>query len=198
MKRLVLHLMVAIGTFTGGMVVDKILAARPQVVLSPQIQEVHPVAPMLFDVSLPLSIPTPTPNLILDYEPERFAPRGDYFIIGSKPKEFREFDCLELAMDEIHGQPRGNVLVQTYSNGQYESQAIVFALITDHQLYVKTTSRSEEEGFDYTFDGEFLRGGVVSDAAPGKAVLRGKLTKLKQGRKVAECQVKFRVEYLGC
>ena len=64
--------------------------------------------------------------------------------------------------------------------------------------YVKTTSTSEEEGFDYTFDGEFLRGGVISDAASRKAVLKGKLAKLKQGRKVSECQVKFRVEYLGC
>lgn len=191
MKLLFLHLMVAIGTFTGGMVVDKILTVKTQVVRSPQIQEVNPVVPMAVEVPLPQSLSTPTPKLIFDYEAEKFNPRGDYFIIGSKPKEFREFDWLELAMDEIHGQPRGHVMI-------HESQAIVFALITDQRLYVKTTSRSEEEGFDYTFDGEFLRGGVVSDAAPGKAVLRGKLTKLKQGRKVAECQVKFRVEYLGC
>ena len=197
MRRIVLQFVLATFTFTGGVAINKIVTTERHTVSSHQIREFKPVAPLVVEVPRPQSIPTPAPNLILDYEPERFDPRGDYFIIGGKPKEFREFDCLELGTDESDGRPLGDVMVQTYSNAQYGVQALVFSLVTEERLYFKTASHSEE-GFEYTFDGEFLRSGVISEAAPGKAVLKGKLTKLKQRRKIAECQVKFRVEYLGC
>jgi hypothetical protein len=52
--------------------------------------------------------------------------------------------------------------------------------------------------FDYGFDGKFLKTGVLSDAGRNEPVLKGKLIKSKQGVKIAECEVRFRIEYLGC
>jgi hypothetical protein len=40
-----------------------------------------------------------TPELICHYDSKEFDPHGDYYILGRKPKKFREFDSLELAVD---------------------------------------------------------------------------------------------------
>jgi hypothetical protein len=52
----------------------------------------------------------------------RFNPRGDYYILGRKPKEFREFDCLELAVDEINDRASRVVMIQTLTNQMYNAQ----------------------------------------------------------------------------
>ena len=43
-----------------------------------------------------------------------------------------------------------------------------------------------------------MRRGVLSDAGKNRAGLTGKLSKSEKDVKIAECEVKFRVEYLGC
>ena len=57
---------------------------------------------------------------------------------------------------------------------------------------------SNADGIKYRFDGEFLRGNVATDAGEGKAVIKGTLTKTKNGRRTAECVVKLQVEQHGC
>jgi hypothetical protein len=82
-------------------------------------------------------------------------------------------------------------------NEEYVGQSLVFGLVTRRHLYF-LTAPSNEEGFQYRLDGEFLRGNMVSDAPEGKAVIKGTLTKLKYGQKIAEAVVKFGVIYDHC
>ena len=138
------------------------------------------------------------PEVVLDYDPAEFNPRGDYFILGRKPKEFREFDCLELAVDEGYdGKAIGSASISTYENNQYDGIDAVSGLVTKQgmSLVVKPLS---EEGVGYRFEGEFLRDGVLWRAGRSRAVLKGRLSKIKGGKTIAEAVVKFRIEYLGC
>jgi hypothetical protein len=45
-----------------------------------------------------------TPELVCNYDPEKFNPRGVYYILGSKPKGFRDFHSLQLAVDHVRHQ----------------------------------------------------------------------------------------------
>jgi hypothetical protein len=73
-----------------------------------------------------------------------------------------------------------------------------FCPCTERLLYF-TTKPSEEHGFEYRFEGEFLVKDFDTVAGKNKAAVRGKLTKFRNGRKLAEQTLTFRVEYLeGC
>jgi hypothetical protein len=133
-----------------------------------------------------------TPELICKYDPQEFNPRGVYYILGHKPEEFREFYYLELAVE--HDRAAGVALVQTYAD---QGSQDFIGLVTNKT--VKLIGNPATEGdFEYSFEGYFLRSGVLSGAGSNEPVLKGKLTKSKRGVKIAECKVNFRVEYLGC
>ncbi len=203
MKRLILKkLVVAVLTFSFGVAVDRILTHERHVDRAPQIQALEPVAPKVVEappeaIAGPTSVASPTPNLILDYDPRKFVPYGSYYISGRKPKGFSEFDSLYLELWENAGHLTGSIAVQTHSNDVYGSEAAAFGLVTEKRLYFATAPLSEDT-IGYRFDGEFLQGNVVSNAPETKVVLRGKLTKWKKGRKIAECMVNFRIEVDGC
>jgi hypothetical protein len=147
----------------------------------------------------------PPPTFVLAYDPEEFDPRGDYFILGPKPKELREFDCFELAVEGSQGKPVGDATVYTKYFGNNPDYHIttgnadysITGFVTKERLAFIVTSKSHED-FQFIFDGHFLRGGTVSNARSNEAVVRGTLTKLKGSVKVAECKIQLRVEYLGC
>lgn len=165
-------------------------------------------------VALPPPAPKPiavinpepvSPTFVLAYDPDEFNPRGDYFILGPKPKELREFDVFELVVEGWQGKAIGDATLSTKyfgnnpdynitsGNGDYS----IAGYVTKERLSFIATSKSPED-FQFIFEGHFFRGGTVSDARANEAVLRGTLTKLKRGVKVAESTVSFRVEYLGC
>jgi hypothetical protein len=131
-----------------------------------------------------------TPELVCNYDPKKFNPRGVYYILGSKPKGFRDFHSLQLAVD--HVRPSGDADIQTYSDYRH-----FIGLVTSRTVKLISIPASEED-FEYSFEGTFLKSGVLSDADSNEAVLRGRLIKSKGGVKLAECEVSFRVEYLGC
>jgi hypothetical protein len=88
-------------------------------------------------------------------------------------------------------------MIQIVVNRTYEAQFPVSGLVTEHGLSFATTAPSDNQ-YDYTFDGYFLRTGVLSNARKNDAVLEGRITKSKNGVRVAEATIRFRVEYLGC
>jgi hypothetical protein len=192
-KRLIINLTVAAATFSLGAATSLLLNPNHQISVSGP-----PVTPPSASVpkkSATLSnYSTSPPDLVCDYDPGQFNPRGDYYILGPKPKHFREFDCLELAVDE---RASGVGLLQTYWHGTYGGPYIVSGSITKRRLAIVAVPISEED-FEYRFEGNFLREGVLSNAPQNETVLQGYLTKLKRGVKIAECEVRFRVEYLGC
>ena len=196
MKRIALQLLVGMLTFSGGVTVQRILFTEKHAESTPQVEKVETVK--YIEVPVPASIPSPTPNLILDYNPEKFEPYGYYTIIGKKPKGFHDFDGLSLDVYENEDSGGlGDIYVTTaVEHENYDGRAAVFGLVTQQRLFFVTASF--ESGFEYRFDGQFLRGNVVADAGERKVVLRGTLTKTKKGRKIAECVVEFRVEHMGC
>ena len=144
----------------------------------------------------------PMPEFIFNYNLTKFYPRGYYSILGKKPKDFREFEGFELAAYEwdrmtSSDKPSGHITVSTYSNGVENIYYTETGLVTNKQITFIASPMFEED-FEYRFDGHFLKGGRVYKAGKNQAVVEGKLTKLKNGVKVAENDVKFRVEYLGC
>lgn len=80
---------------------------------------------------------------------------------------------------------------------QFDSAPARFGLVTERQLFF-ASDRLRETDFEYRFDGEFLRTDFDAVAGKNKAVLRGTLTKMKNGRTVAQHVFTFRMEYLGC
>ena len=194
MKRLIIHLVIGLVTFLVGVAVSKLTAYR-HVTFTPIVREVAPVTQIVSELPEQFGITLPAPNLVFDYNPEEFNPRGDYFIVGRRPRGFREFDCLELAVE--HERASGVIMIQSYENQTYNAHYAVSGLVTNKRLTFVATPVSED-GLEYSFDGYFLRGGVLSDAGKTRAVLKGRLSKSKGGARIAEDEVKFRIEYLGC
>jgi hypothetical protein len=83
---------------------------------------------------------------------------------------------------------------QNESWNQYNAN---FALVTERKLFFVTSKGTESE-FEYRFDGEFVKTDFEEFADKNIEVLRGTLTKTKDGRKIAEHTVSFRMEHLGC
>jgi hypothetical protein len=190
MKRLIIHLIVAMVTFSIGVAAELFRSQKSRVILNHPA--IHPSTANTSQSSRQVKVDVFTPELICKYDPKEFNPRGVYYMLGRKPKEFREFYCLELAVE--HDRASGVALVQTYAD--QGSQDFV-GLVTNKTVKLIGIPATEGD-FEYSFEGYFLRGGVVSDAGSNQPVLRGKLIKSKRGVKIAECEVEFRVEYLGC
>jgi hypothetical protein len=196
MKRLILRLTVAIMAFSFGFAIHHVLDSPKQ---KPRtVWKLDPVAacPAATPAPLPTPSPTPTQYLIFDYNVKTFDPRGTYFPLSPLPKEFAAFDLFEISTDEYQGKVSGSALVQTRANEEYDFQNANFLLITEKRVIFYSAPRFDTQ-FEYRFDGEFLGNpGRLVDT--GKPAVRGTLTKMKDGRKIAERVVSFEVKYLGC
>jgi hypothetical protein len=197
MNRLVIHLLVSAITFALGITSAAIFTRQ----YTPRVQT-HKVesTPELLNAAPPqvkAHISTPDPNIVWDYDVDRFNPRGAYYVLGPKPKSFSEFDALELSVYPSDENAVGRLSIQIVVNRTYEVQYAMSGLVTEHGLSFATTAPSDNQ-YDYTFDGYFLRTGVLSNARKYEAVLEGRITKSKNGVRVAEAKIRFRVEYLGC
>ena len=195
MNRLVTHLLVSAITFSLGITSAAFFKHR----YTPQTHEVESTPQLLNEAPPPVkaNISTPDPKIVWYYDVDQFDPRGVYYVLGPKPKSFREFDALELAVYPTDGKAVGRVMIQIVVNRTYEEQYAMSGLVTEHGLSFATTAPSDNQ-YDYTFDGYFLRTGVLSNARKYEAVLEGRITKSKNGVRVAEAKIRFRVEYLGC
>ena len=142
------------------------------------------------------------PEFTFDYDPTEFKPRGFYSAIGKLPKDLREFEGFELAAfesDKVKSGDKalGRIMIETRSNGMVNNYYTMSGSVTKKQLNFIAAPMFEED-YEFRFDGHFLKSGRLSKASKNQAVVIGKLIKLKNGVKIAESEVKFRVEYLGC
>lgn len=205
MRRFIIHLAVALVTFFIGISVELVPPGSRPSAPHTNPPEVKPLTQNVPEVSAVVDSASPASAFVLDYDPEEFNPRGTYYVLGRKPKELREFDCFELVVEGRDGRASGEATLYTRYFGKDKDYHIIAGngdyaltgLLTKRRLAFVATPKSEED-FEFKFDGQFLRSGRVSNAGTNTAVVKGKLTKLKDGVKVAEGEVKFRVEYLGC
>jgi len=196
MNRLTLKMAIITLTFLCGIASHLLVRQDRTKVLpseTPVVAEIRYAMP----VSSPLSTPpeTCTENFLFDYDRKHFDPTGSYYIIGNVD-EFSEFESIELWPPHSSKRNAAFIGVALATVGQYVDP-VIFGVVTSRRLIFKITSRYDDEVV-YHFDGEFLRGKTVYEAPPGQAVLKGRLTKSKDGRTIAERILKFRVEYHGC
>lgn len=204
MKRLVLHVALMLVTFAFGVGLDRLLW-EPRVEPLPNLEVVklppsEPQRVPVATVAPPAPAATPIPNLIRDYDSNKFSRWGVFYIMGTKTKAFADFDTIEVALSGDGDDYPGYISVTTRSNTNgygYDVASATFALVTEQRLFFATEKIRETE-FTYTFDGEFLRKDFASLGGKNKAVLRGTLTKMKNGRSVAQKTFSFRMEHLGC
>lgn len=211
MKRVILRVVALLLTFALGIAFNWLILpgevddAEPRCkveVVSPEalvqrIESIASITPLPPVSSVPAPAATPKPHFILDYDPETFNPYGMYYIMGPKPKEFAGFDSFEVVLIGLENEP-GYISVFTNSEKyNSDSTSAVFAFVTERRLVFATTPTVNSK-VEYRFEGEFLRTDFDAVAGTNKAVLRGTLTRSKNGRKLAESAVTFRMEHHGC
>jgi hypothetical protein len=200
MRHLILRIVVMMIAFGAGLGIDRLIS-KPNVVPTPQVQNCEPVAlqPVAETVAPPPPTPVAveTPNAVFDFNPDKFLPDGAYTMIEPAPKEFKQFSAFLLEWTATTEGRSGYIWTTTTSNDSYDCQLAVFGLVTTKRVFWVSTQMFDGE-FEYRFDGEFLRTDFETVANTNKPVVRGTLTKTKNGRKVAESVVSFSLEYDRC
>ena len=197
MRRVILGIVALLITFAIGTGADSLrrylFAKEP-----PAVAKFEVVAPVVETPAPPPAVETaPAPNLILDYNKEKFDHYGALYIMGPAPEGFRHFDCIALGISGTLQVESSEYITVYGGGGNGEWAEANFALVTERYLYF-TTTPDHEEGFQYRFEGEFLVKDFSSIEGKNKAAVRGTLTKSKNGRTIAEQTITFRVEYMGC
>ena len=210
MKQMILRVVVMLLTFALGVVVYGLIlqraankASAPLCVqavspapLEPAKASVAPVVPAAV-VAPPVPVATPKPHFILDYDPDTFYPYGMYYLMDPKPKDFENFEGFEMEQNGIADDVPAYILaIKRYPDGTGSTSAI-FGLITKRRL-VFATEKSSDTGVEYRFEGDFLRTDFDAVTNKDTAVLRGVLTRSKDGRTLVEHTVRFRFVYMGC
>ena len=206
MRRFISSALVMLLTFAFGFWVDRLSQYGPghEVVpvaqLTPFEQNVIPVAASAMPAPPIVTAPgaSPNPTLILNYDRKEIVRYGMFFIYGGKPREFADFDSIELDLAGAEWPHGGYIAINTLSAPDiYDSATATFVFATERRLFF-VTSPTHESGVEYWFDGEFLTGDLYSMYGKHKPALRGTLTKTKNGRRIAEHVISFRVEHFGC
>ena len=207
MIRFILYGLVMLLTFAFGFGLERLVHYNPATDVLPVAQlpaaeqNVIPVpATSLMPIATIAAEPSAMPKatLILDYDRKRVVRYGIFYIYGQTPSEFADIDSIEL--DLIGAEPPydGYISINTVSApDRYDGATATFALVTERRLFFVTSSTRESE-VEYRFDGEFLTKDLNFIEGKNKPALRGTLTKTKNGRKIAERMVSFRVEHMGC
>jgi len=205
MRRIILWVAAILITFSFGVGADKLwwhfMAAPPAPATVERAQFDFPVPQEVVFAPAPAPLPPPPPklNVILDCDDE-FYLSAAFYIMGSKPKEFADIDSVSIYLSpgvadypaEFHVNVR-----QGDDDDRYESATATFGLVTDRRIFFVTSKLSNND-FEYRFDGEFLRKDFDTVSGEKKAVLRGTLTKMKNGRTVAQHEFTFWMQEEGC
>lgn len=205
MKRMILRVVAMLLAFGLGVAAHWLILRRV-VNNTPKVEAVNsalletavaPAVPVVPAAAMPpLPLATPKPHFILDYDPEGFYPFGMYYLMDPKPAELESFDGFELD-GPGHSETGFLSIYKLYPDGSSVTNSGVFVLLTKHRL-VFATDKSDDTGIEYRFEGEFLRTDFDAVSGEDKAVLRGVLTRMKDGRTLVERKVTFKFVYVGC
>ena len=144
----------------------------------------------------PAATPTPQPTKRADASSEKTgaAAKGDvtgaYFVKGSLPGDFSEIDHLSLATIDDRGNPsalNGFIRPKRRSAKDYQ---LVSPKLNGKELTFTTTT---VDGISYSFTGTFEKLDDFSANPPPteEVILRGKLSRLRDGNVVIETNVNF-------
>jgi len=117
----------------------------------------------------------------------RFDPDGSFWLHESTPppNEFSDFGGINLNAKRLRRLPSPGLQLNNGTNYRFKTLNVK----RDNFTFTTITIR----GVSYSFAGKFLKGGVyasgiLDDETP---VLEGTLTKFRDGKKVAEANLKF-------
>lgn len=114
----------------------------------------------------------------------RFDPDGSFWIHGTPPPEFSDFDSINLNAKRLWYLNAPGLMMR---NTRYRYKTLTVK--RDNFTFTTMTVR----GIFYTFSGKFLKGGVygAGNLDEETPVLEGTLTRFRNGKKVAEANLKF-------
>ena len=114
----------------------------------------------------------------------RFDPDGSFWIHGTPPPEFSDFDSINLNAKRLRRLNPPGLMMRT-TRYRYKTLNVK----RDNFTFTTMTVR----GIYFTFSGRFLKGGVygAGDLDDQTPVLEGTLTRFRNGKKVAEANLKF-------
>lgn len=134
-----------------------------------------------------------------------FYPDGDYYIIGDLPKGFKDFETLSIVtVNYVKASEEDNYqYVPIVPKGFVEAKKefnFTRINIANKQIAFETEAKN---GISYQFFGEFVEEEEIKiKAKDGEeyteyAVLKGRLKKMRDGKKIAESEVKLAYMH-GC
>lgn len=131
-----------------------------------------------------------------EYTKPEFSPEGNFYILDDLPKGFKDFEDLQIETADYSKASEEN-------NWAYYEIPPQGFFQTTKKFHFKRISVSEErlsfeteaiKGISYKFVGEYLS---AEELEPDDyTFIKGILTKLKDGKKIAEAEVKFAIG--GC
>jgi hypothetical protein len=196
MKNLVVRALAVALAFLSGIGVSRLSSSEAPTVRKSPIVEIYGM--LVPPTSL---LPATTVNTqaeplsIFDFDITEFNPNGTYLPIGESPKAFKNFAGIYIETNETNSGELVRYINITTAERDDEIER--FTLVTRKQLLF--TTQPTVQGIAYRFVGEFLRSGDVSNARrSGVAVLRGKLTKTRNGQRIAESEMSFKIEVFNC
>jgi hypothetical protein len=116
----------------------------------------------------------------------RFDPDGSFWLKdGTPPNEFSDFSAINLNAKRLRRLPSPGLQLNNGTTYRFKTLSVK----RDNFTFTTITLR----GISYSFAGKFLKGGVyasgiLDDETP---VLEGTLTKFRDGKKVAEANLKL-------
>jgi hypothetical protein len=115
----------------------------------------------------------------------RFDPDGSFWIHGDPPNDFSDFSGINLNAKRSRRLPSPGVQLNNGATFRFKTLTVK----RDNFTFTTMTRR----GVSYSFSGKFLKGGVygAGDLDDETPVLEGTLTKFRDGKKVAEANLKF-------
>ena len=154
------------------------------------------------------NIPAPAEETapVEEAEPEDYGETGDYYIIDEKPKGFADFETLVIKDREwnekseklVPIKPQGSI--QTYLSDT-ASRVYNFSWINIKGKKLSLGTKAKK-GVSYQFEGRFLEQDVELKSETGEKYtetiyLKGRLSKWRDGKKIAEAKVRMSISH-GC
>jgi len=113
----------------------------------------------------------------------RFDPDGTFWILGDTPSNFSEFSAINLNAKRSRYLPSAGLQITDGKTFRFKTLSVK----RDNFTFTTVTVR----GVSYSFSGKFLKGGIfyTSDLDDTIPVLKGTLTKFRDGQKIAEANL---------
>jgi hypothetical protein len=210
LQKIILCVAVALtsfGTSLGLLEIGSYLSSSVRAALQPLRVEIKPLEPFTPLTYAPERLPEfeqPVDTPVEKTRPEVWVESGYYLIIGDNPKGFANFDNIMFDMDE-YDEKLGKVVADKPFGIFCNTDNVLNQFITRMNIKGKrlTLETDEQRGVSYQFDGKFIKEEVKAKYSDGSgeytatAVLKGRLTKWRNGVKIAEAEVKFAYT-MGC